>query len=124
MTYRILHTVSDQARRNLEVADARYRITNARTGRTLATRVALAATASSRARGLLGRDSLDRGEGLWIEPCSAVHMFFMRFAIDAVFTDRERRVVRTVAGLRPWRIALGGWSARAVLEVSIGTIEA
>jgi uncharacterized membrane protein (UPF0127 family) len=50
-------------------------------------------------------------------------MFFMRFAIDAVFTDAERNVVRVVRSLRPWRIALGGRSARAVLELPPGTID-
>jgi uncharacterized membrane protein (UPF0127 family) len=50
-------------------------------------------------------------------------MFFMRFAIDTVFTDRDRRVVRVVSDVRPWRIALGGPGAHAVLELPVGTIE-
>lgn len=105
------------------MAKPRFRITNARTGRLLGDRVALADTAPARTRGLLGRSSLEPGEGLWIEPCRSIHMFFMRFAIDAVFTDRERNVVRVVHALRPWRIASGGRSARAVLELPPGAIE-
>ncbi len=32
-------------------------------------------------------------------------MFFMRFAIDVVFLDRSKTVVKVVHGLQPWRIA-------------------
>lgn len=49
-------------------------------------------------------------------------MFFMRFAIDAVFVDRKGKVTRAVSNLRPWRIAFGGRGARAVLELRAGTI--
>src|SRR5437667_363339 len=45
-------------------------------------------------RGLLGRDRLEPGEGLLLRPASAVHTFFMRFPIDAVFLDRGLVVLR------------------------------
>jgi uncharacterized protein len=97
-------------------------VRNLRTGVVLGRRVVEARSFGSRLRGLLGRASLEPGEGLWIEPCAAVHMFFMRFAIDAIFVDRRRTVTRVVAGLRPWRIALGGHAAFAVLELPVGVI--
>jgi len=70
-------------------------------------------------KGLLGRRELPAGEGLLIRPCSSIHMFFMRFPIDAVFVDRELRVVGVAANLRPWRMA---WrrGARAVIELAAG----
>ena len=40
-------------------------------------------------RGLLGRDGLEPGDGLLITKTGSIHMFFMRFAIDAVFLDKE-----------------------------------
>ena len=40
---------------------------------------------AARLRGLLGRDGLPAGTGLWIRPCNAVHTLGMRFAIDIVF---------------------------------------
>jgi uncharacterized membrane protein (UPF0127 family) len=49
-------------------------------------------------------------------------MFFMRFAIDAVFVDRSTTVTRVVSNLPPWRIASGGRGAHAVLELPVGTI--
>jgi uncharacterized membrane protein (UPF0127 family) len=70
-------------------------------------------------RGLLGRRSLDDGEGLLLEPASSVHTFFMRFPIDVVFLDREGSVSKIVENVRPWRAA-GCRGARSVVELSAG----
>jgi uncharacterized membrane protein (UPF0127 family) len=75
-----------------------------------------------RMKGLLGRRELPDGEGILIRPCSSIHMFFMRFAIDAVFLDRDQRVVKIARNLRPWRIAAAR-GARAVLELPAGACE-
>ena len=79
-------------------------------------------SSKTRSKGLLGRDSLPEGEGLWIVPCEAIHMFFMRFAIDAVYLDKQKRVVKVVSNLKPWRIS-GSIKAHSVLEVPAGTAE-
>jgi uncharacterized membrane protein (UPF0127 family) len=50
-------------------------------------------------------------------------MVFMRFAIDAVFLDRDLRVVRVASRLRPWVPASGAVRADAVLELPAGTVE-
>ncbi|MCW2950503.1 MAG: hypothetical protein JWN41_1516 [Thermoleophilia bacterium] len=76
----------------------------------------------ARMRGLLGREQLGPDEGLWITPCPSIHMWFMRFAIDAVFIDRDFRVVRVIEALQPWGMARGGRGAHSVLELSVGTI--
>ena len=47
-------------------------------------------------------------------------MLFMRFAIDAVFVDRRWRVVRVVAGLRPWVPVVVARGAAAVFELPAG----
>lgn len=51
-------------------------------------------------------------------------MLFMRFAIDAVFVDRDRRVVGTRPQLRPWTLAAAVRGAAEVLELPAGTIAA
>jgi uncharacterized protein len=76
-------------------------------------------SAFGRARGLLGRDGLEPGEGMLIDRAGSVHMFFMRFAIDVVFLSRDRTVVGLKHGLRPWRLA-GARGAVASLELSAG----
>jgi uncharacterized membrane protein (UPF0127 family) len=82
-------------------------------------RCVLADTALTRMRGLLGRRALPSGEGILLKPASAVHMAFMRFPIDAVFLDRELRVVKIADDLRPWRAA-SSRGAKAVLEIAAG----
>jgi uncharacterized membrane protein (UPF0127 family) len=76
----------------------------------------------SRFMGLMGRETLPSGHGLWIEPCSSIHMFFMRFAIDVLFLDREGRVKRVLLRLRPWRVSPVVLGARTVVELPAGTL--
>ena len=73
----------------------------------------------ARMKGLLGRKELPPDEGILLRPASSIHMWFMRFAIDAVFVDAELRVLRVVHELRPWRVAARRGS-RAVLELAAG----
>src|SRR5215212_4020273 len=79
----------------------------------------LAATFTSRLRGLLGVKQLEAGHGVLIRPANSVHTFFMRFAIDVVFLDRSGSVLRLVPNLRPWRVAFGR-GARETLELRAG----
>jgi len=101
-----------------------YRVTNQRTARTVARSARRADSLAARTRGLLGERMLAEGSGLWLDPCSSIHMFFMRFAIDVVFLDRDLRVTRAVAAVAPWRVAFGGRGARSALELPVGSIAA
>jgi uncharacterized membrane protein (UPF0127 family) len=82
-------------------------------------RCTLAHNTYTRMVGLLGHTGLAQGEGLLLQPAGSIHTFFMRFPIDAVFLDRERRVVRIAASVKPWRAALARRS-REVLELAAG----
>jgi hypothetical protein len=82
-------------------------------------RCLLAETALTRMRGLLGRRSLPSGEGILLKPASSVHMAFMRFAIDAVFLDKELKVVKIAPDLKPWRAA-GARGSKSCLEIAAG----
>ena len=95
---------------------------NVRTGSLLAAHVERASTALARLRGLLGRRALPEGEALLIEPCASIHTFFMRFPIDAVFLSPDLRVVRALAGLRPWRATTFHRRAAMVVELPAGTV--
>ena len=92
-------------------------------GREDASRVARADTAQTRMKGLLGRDSMEPGEGLWIAPCAMVHTLFMRFAIDTLFLGRDLRVRRVVERLAPWRLSPWVFSAHSVLELAGGSLK-
>jgi uncharacterized membrane protein (UPF0127 family) len=78
--------------------------------------------AFSRAKGLLGRSELPRGEGILLRPAPSIHTFFMRFPIDVVFLDEEGHVLRVAADVVPWRAAACR-GARAVLELAAGECE-
>ena len=73
----------------------------------------------TRMRGLLGRKSFESGEGLLLRPAGSIHMFFMRFPIDAVFLSREGEVLKVSPNVRPWRTA-GARGAKAVIELPAG----
>jgi uncharacterized membrane protein (UPF0127 family) len=60
------------------------------------------------------------GEGLWIERSPSIHMFFMPYAIDAVFVSKASRVTKVVAHLKPWRVVWWARGARDCLELRAG----
>jgi len=92
-------------------------------GAVLGKRIATARTFHARLRGLLGRRDLRAGEGLWIERCNAIHMFFMRFPIDVAFLARDGTVVKLLHGIRPWRMSGLYLRARDALELPEGTLK-
>jgi hypothetical protein len=94
---------------------------NVTRGTVLSTQLELAGTGPSRKKGLLGRDCLLPGEGLWIVPCEAVHTFFMRFPIDLVYLDRKHRIRKLRSSVGPWRVS-GCLTAHSVLELPAGAI--
>ena len=78
----------------------------------------------------MGRRDLPAGHGLWLAGTNGIHMFFMRFPIDAVFVGKARGDgVRPVLAVRR---ALPPWTgvvplvrgADGVLELPAGTIDA
>ena len=94
-------------------------VENTRDGSVLCERCVVARAPWTRMRGLLGRSSLEPGEGMLFPRTGSIHMWFMRFAIDAVFCDRDHVVLHVEQGLRPWRIAAHR-GAKAVLELPEG----
>ena len=85
-------------------------------------RARVATSFLARFRGLMGVADLPPGEGLLLPRTRSVHTHFMRFPIDVVFLDDERRVVAIRPALRPWRMA-SAKRARSVLELAAGECE-
>jgi uncharacterized protein len=91
-------------------------------GATVAGEVAVADNPWRRFMGLMGRRELPDGSGLYLRPCSSIHMFFMRFPIDVAFVDTDGVVVRMYPSLRPWRVTRVVRKAKACIELPPGTL--
>lgn len=100
------------------------RVVHAASGAVLASRLLVPRSSFGRGVGLMFRAGLAAGEGMWIVPCNGIHMFFMRFPVDAVFLDRQQRVVRVCPNLRPWRVVPWVRRAHSVLELPAGATTA
>jgi uncharacterized membrane protein (UPF0127 family) len=76
-------------------------------------------------KGLIGRspEHFPQGSGLWISPCNGIHTMGMRFPIDAVYLDSQKRVLRMYHALVPFRIASLVFKAKSVLELPAGALE-
>lgn len=99
-------------------------------GTVLADRLVVASSLWARFRGLMGRRSLPSGEGLYLAGTNGIHMFFMRFPIDAVFVGRPSPdgavpVLSVHRRVRPWigMVPLVRGAA-GVLELPVGSIDA
>ncbi len=87
----------------------------------------LADTFISRTCGLMFKKVLKEDRGLLIKynprlKSRTIHCFFMRFTIDLIFIDGNKRVI-DLKTLQPWRIYTPRGMPSWVLEVNEGVIE-
>ncbi len=74
----------------------------------------------ARLRGLLGRTLPAQG-GMLLTPCSAIHTIGMGYAIDALYLDRQGRVLRIDESIAPGKIMPQQRGAKHVLELPDGS---
>jgi uncharacterized membrane protein (UPF0127 family) len=94
---------------------------NVTKGVALATELEIATSFWARSQGLLGRSGLKSETGMLIDPCSSIHMWFMRFPIDVIFLDKRNRVVGLRRNIKPWGMAWS-WRGAKTLELPVGII--
>jgi len=100
----------------------KLRVKNKTRGTLVATEADIADTSRKRRVGLLKHERLEPGQGLWIAPCEAIHTFGMRFPIDVLFLDRQKKVLKVKANMARGRISGCLW-AHSVLELPAGQAE-
>ena len=88
----------------------------------LAEDVFIANTPFARMKGLLGRKIFTRGQAIILDPCNSVHTFFMRFAVDILFVDKDYKVVKALPKLDPNRISRIYWHSSRVIELPAGRL--
>jgi len=98
------------------------RVVHGDSGHGVGSKVGVADSWWQRLRGLLARAPLRPGEGLLLLECGSVHTVGMRYAIDVAFLDAGGRVVRSIAGLKPYRLGVGGPEAVHTLELPAGRL--
>jgi len=77
----------------------------------------------SRGKGLLGRKALSENEALWIKPGNNIHTFFMKFAIDCLFVDKNLQIKNLSENVRPFRFVGPFWKSHSVIETQAGFIQ-
>jgi hypothetical protein len=74
----------------------------------------------ARARGLLGRESIDGA--LVLTKCRSVHTIGMKFDLDVAYLDADGAVLKIVH-MRRNRIGMPVWKATMVVEAMAGAFE-
>ncbi|HKL10306.1 MAG TPA: DUF192 domain-containing protein [Clostridia bacterium] len=72
--------------------------------------------------GLMGKTDVG-AEALIIEPCKSIHMFFMKMMIDAVFLDKNGRIIAMEKNLMPWSVSGIYKNGRSVMEMPSGSAD-
>jgi uncharacterized membrane protein (UPF0127 family) len=98
------------------------KVVNETRGTIIGDRVEVAETSMTRMVGLLGRDGVDAGAGLWIKPSSGVHTIGMKFPIDVIGLNGKREVIKLWENLVPYRLTSVSGKLRSVVELSAGRI--
>lgn len=98
------------------------KIINKGKGTILAEKVIVAHSLLKRMVGLLNRNCLKNGEALIISPCNSIHTFFMRFAIDVIFVDKDNKVIKAIPCLKPFHLTPIFWLSDRAVELPEGTI--
>ena len=77
---------------------------HANTKQVLASQVLQSHSLFKRMKGLIGSKPLSKDQVMWLRPCSSIHTYFMKFPIDAIFTDQELRVTGIARNIPAWKI--------------------
>jgi len=98
------------------------RVMNQERGTVLAERCRVATGLLQVVFGLHLLPRLAAGEGLLLPGATTIDTTFMRYPIDLVFVDHQRRVTKLVPRLVPWRIVWGARGGSDSLELPAGAL--
>jgi uncharacterized membrane protein (UPF0127 family) len=99
------------------------KLINLDNGQMIAHHVGEARTFWQRFKGLMFSKHLPSGCALHIQPCRAIHTFFMNYAIDVLHLDSDHNVVATEENLPPRRIGKKVKLTVSVVELPTGSIQ-
>lgn len=73
--------------------------------------------------GLMFSKSLGDSDGLLILNCNSIHTCFMRYPIDILLLSKDKKIVKIIRDLKPWRMTRLYFGANQVLELMGGTLD-
>jgi uncharacterized membrane protein (UPF0127 family) len=76
-----------------------------------------------RLKGLMFRLKPLINEGISIQPCDSIHMFFMFQSIDVVMCDKNGKVVHIKENTKPNQLILPKKNAYTTYELALGSIK-
>ena len=97
-------------------------VTNVARGTVVGETIEVAASATQKVKGLLGRDCLEDGQGLLFKGAGSLHTLFMRFPIDVIYTDKHGKVVKLARAVRPFKLVAAPLRCHYALELPAGAI--
>ena len=96
------------------------RVENVTRNTVLADRCRVAQGVRQRIFGLHLWPELREGEGLLLPGANSIDTTFMRYVMDAVFINGDRRVTKVVHDMKPWRIVPLARGAKDCIELPGG----
>lgn len=97
-----------------------YKIMNLTIGNIILEKVEIANSFFTRLKGLLGRERLEKKEGLIIKPCNSVHTIGMKFPIDVAFVNNDDEIIHIIYSMFPGKFSHVIKNSKYVIEVNAG----
>jgi uncharacterized membrane protein (UPF0127 family) len=85
-------------------------------------RIKVANTFFTRLVGLLGKKTLQEGEGLLLIPCRQIHTYLMSMPLDVLFLNKKGEILDLYPEMAPGRLSSLVKEGYQVLELPSGTI--
>lgn len=89
----------------------------------VAEKVEVASDFCSRLVGLMFRKNIGKYDGMLINRCNSIHTCFMNFRLDVIFLNKEKKVVKIVRNIPPWRMTSLFLKASDALELEGNYLE-
>lgn len=88
--------------------------------RVICNEVENANTFVKRFKGLMGRKTLEKGQGLLLDPCNQIHTFGMKFAIDTITLGKNNEILFIDYDVAPGKVRPIIKKGKKVLELPSG----
>jgi uncharacterized protein len=93
-----------------------HRILNKTKQKVIFHQVEVANTFYKRLKGLLGKTNIENNYALIIFPCKGIHTVFMKFPIDLIVLNNEKKVIHKYRNIEPFRMINGTNEWHYVIE--------